>query len=338
MEKIILSPALESVTRLGIGSLGVTPPGSVLDERTLDAGAEVLAYALKRGLNFIDTAQYYANYEVIRRGGIRAGVFDFSVSSKTYAHDRKGAVEAVEEARRALDRDVIDLFMLHEQESLSTLRGHSEALDALLALKKQGIIRAVGVSTHRVGCAEAVCELCYPNRDGSFGIEDRDRREERPFDVLFPIINRSGLGISDGSTDEMLAACRRAKAEGLGIMAMKALGGGNFYASAAENLRWVLDREEPDVVMLGMRSEAEVDADIAFFETGAFPAGAEEKIAAEGRRLVVEEDCVGCGACARRCGQGAMKILDGKAVPDPRKCVLCGYCAPVCPHFAIKIV
>lgn len=116
--------------------------------------------ALQSGINFIDTAQYYRNYETIKRGislyTARGGRENPVICTKTYAWNRELAAEAVDEARKKLGRDVIDVFLLHEQESIHTLRGHMEALEYLYECKEQGIIRAVGLSTH---CVDAVYAL-----------------------------------------------------------------------------------------------------------------------------------------------------------------------------------
>lgn len=119
----------------------------------VNRGAQVIAYALENGINFIDTAQYYQNYEVIREGialyreRSGAAAEEPVICSKTYAWNRELAQAAVDEARSALNRDVIDIFMLHEQESMDTLRGHAEALEYLYECRDRGIIRAVGIST-----------------------------------------------------------------------------------------------------------------------------------------------------------------------------------------------
>ena len=57
-------------------------------------------------------------------------------------------------------------------------------------------------------------------------------------------------------------------------------------------------------------------------------------------RMIVEEECRGCGKCVARCGQNAVKIETDtkKAVIDNKKCVMCGYCAKICPECAIKII
>ena len=152
-----LTKRLPPITRLAVGSLTVGPLQANLP---VERAGEVLSYAFDRGINFLDTAQYYRNYEHIRAGLRKCRhPEDVMISSKTYAYDRAGALEAVDEARRALDRDVIDLFMLHEQESIHTLRGHREALDTLFALREKGVIRAVGISTHHVAAVEGVLQL-----------------------------------------------------------------------------------------------------------------------------------------------------------------------------------
>ena len=197
LDRITLSPGVD-VSRLCIGSLTVSPMQASLPTRR---ASEVLSYAFDRGINFTDTAQYYANYDIIR-GALEMcrRPEDVVISSKTYAYSRELAQGAVEEARRSLDRDVIDIFMLHEQESYETLRGHMEALDYLFECKARGVIKAVGASMHHIAAVEGVVTLAKR------GIK---------LDVIHPIFNKAGIGIADGTVDEMASAIR--EAHGLGI-------------------------------------------------------------------------------------------------------------------------
>ena len=176
-----------SVSRLCIGSLTVSPVQANLPP---ERAAEVLAYAFSRGICFTDTAQYYENYPLIRRA-LKLYGGDVVISTKTYAYTREMAIEAVEQARRELDRDVIDIFMLHEQESYETLRGHREALEYLFECKSRGIIRAGGASMHHIAAVRGVIEM---------------HRRGIPLDVIHPIFNRAGYGIADGDIGEMQAA------------------------------------------------------------------------------------------------------------------------------------
>lgn len=52
---------------------------------------------------------------------------------------------------------------------------------------------------------------------------------------------------------------------------------------------------------------------------------------------VIDEKCVGCGACLRACAYAAIQIVDKLAVIDPEKCTLCGACVQACPFDAIVI-
>ncbi len=310
-----------SVSRLCIGSLTVSPMQADLPT---ERAADVLAYAFDRGITFTDTAQYYENYHIIKRALEKCADPDkVVISTKTYAYTEELARRAVEEARIALDRDVIDIFMLHEQESYETLRGHMEALDYLFECKRRGIVKAVGASMHHIAAVRGVSLLA---------------RRGIKLDVIHPIFNKAGIGIADGNAEEMGEAIKEAHDLGIGVFGMKSLAGGHLYSSAAEAFDFVLDCGFVDAVAVGMQSEEEVDANIAYFESRKFPKGAKRALSEKRRRLLIEEYCEGCGRCAVRCAQGALRVVDGKARVDQDKCVLCAYCSKVCPMFAIKVI
>lgn len=304
-----------TVPRICFGSLTMAP---LQGDFSVERAAEVMAYAFSRGINFVDCAQLYRVYPQVGAALRRYGRDDVTVASKAYAYTREMAVDAVDEARRLLDRDVIDIFMLHEQESLFTVKGHRDALDALYTLKSRGIVRAVGISTHYIAGVDAAAAM--------------------GLDVVFPLINVDGWGIVDGSRAGMERAIARAAAAGLGIMAMKAFGGGNLHGKPRECLEYITRLPGIASVALGMQSEAEVDANLHFFETGAFTPAQEAAIRARHRRLHIEEWCVGCGRCVERCPNGAARVIDGRMVPDHAKCVLCGYCGAACDQYAIKVL
>ena len=54
-----------------------------------------------------------------------------------------------------------------------------------------------------------------------------------------------------------------------------------------------------------------------------------------GKPHVVQERCVGCGACRKNCAHSAITITDRKASIDHSKCVGCGRCIGVCPMDAV---
>ncbi len=304
-----------SVSRICFGSLTMAP---LQGNYEIDRAAEVMSYAFARGINFVDCAQLYRVYPQVREALRRSASREIIVASKAYAYTRRMALDAVDEARRMLGRDCIDIFMLHEQESIFTVKGHREALEALLDLKSRGVLRAVGLSTHHIAAVDAATAL--------------------GLDVVFPLINVDGWGIVDGTRAQMERAIARAAASGIGVYAMKVFGGGNLHNKPRECLEYIVNLPGLASVAIGMQSESEVDANLHFFTTGSFTPAQEAALRAKKRRLHIEEWCVGCGKCVERCPNGAARVIDGHMVPDAGKCVLCGYCGSVCDQYAIKII
>ncbi len=275
-----------------------------------------MLYAMENGINMFDTAQYYNNYEHISHAVKRNK--DFILATKSYAYDLAGAQYALEEALEKTKKDVIDIFMLHETESELTIRGHYEALEYYIKRKQTGDVRAVGVSTHFVRAVYAAADM-------------------DEIDVIEPIINIKGIGIVDGTREDMEKAIAYAKDKGKGILAMKPLGGGNLYHSAKESFDYITGLYGIDSVLTGMVSEEEIDANVAYFEGRRF----EESFVSLSRRkkhLLVEEWCVGCGECVKRCPNDALTIVDGKCVCEKEKCLTCGYCSGACKEMALKII
>lgn len=302
------------VSRLCFGGLVIGPLQVNLP---VDEGAEIIRTAMELGVNFIDTAELYGTYPHIRQA-IKITGRKPVIATKSYAYTAQGAAESVEKARRELDVDVIDIFLMHEQESRLTLQGHREAYEYYLNAKEKGIIRAVGVSTHNIEVVEAAAEM-------------------PEIEVVHPLINISGIGIGDGTIDQMLAAVKKAYDAGTGIYSMKALGGGNLLNSYQQCMDFVLGIPYIHSIAMGMQSPEEVIMNVSVVNGEEVPAEIRKALRRKPRKLHIDYWCEGCGQCVQRCKQGALEIREGKAVVDKKRCALCGYCGSVCPLFAIKI-
>ncbi len=315
MEYRLLGKTGLFVSRLCVGTLTIGPLQADL---SVSQGAKIIRRALEAGVNFIDTAELYGTYEHIKEG-IRGVSRQVIIASRSYAHDRAGMRKSVELALKSLQRDYVDIFLLHEQESFFTMKGHWEAVEYLLEAKKEGLVRALGISTHCIQAVRAAALL-------------------PEFDVIQPIINTAGVGIKDGGREEMLAAIREAAQLGKGLYGMKALGGGNLLDRTEEAFRFVLSISELAAVAVGMSDPAEVDYNVAFFEGRRVPERVRREVRRKKRTLIIEDWCAGCGQCVQRCTAGALSLVGGKATVDLARCRLCGYCGSVCPEFCIKII
>ena len=314
MEYVQLGKTGITVSRLCFGALVIGP---LQKNMPVKEGAAVIRAALEMGVSFIDTAELYGTY-----GHIREALKGFGgrtvVATKSYAYTAEGAAESVEKARKELDMDVLDIFLLHEQESRLTLKGHREALEYYLDEREKGRIRAVGVSTHNIEVVRAICEM-------------------PEIDVVHPLINITGIGIGDGNIGEMLGAVKEAFGCGKGVYSMKPLGGGNLLRSYDECMDFVLGLPFVHSIAVGMQSADEAEMNVLKFEGREIPARLKEAAGSVRKRLHIDFWCTGCGKCVQRCSQRALSIVGGKAAADPAKCVLCGYCSGACPNFAIKI-
>ncbi len=305
------------VSRLCFGALTISPLQRNLP---VAAGAQVIMKAFDLGVNFIDTSQFYRVYSPIGKALQEYSKRDdVVVASKSYAYDAVGMAAALEEALRELHREWIDIFLLHEQESVLTIRGHWDAVEYLIKAKERGLVRAIGISTHRVEGVRAAALV-------------------PEMDIISPLINYAGIGITDGTREDMVAAMEFATVCGKGIYAMKPFGGGHLMGSIDDALAFLVGMESVSSIAVGMKSIPEVEMNVRLINGEIIPTDLRKAASSIPRQLHIDEWCTGCGTCVAKCPSNAMAIENGRAIVDPSICVFCGYCGGHCPEFAIKVI
>ena len=304
-----------TVSRIGFGVLTMGKSQLNLE---LSEGADVLRYALSKGITFIDTAQYYETYEYIDEA-LKGTDYQPVICSKCLEWTYSDMDNAINEALAKLHRDYIDIFLLHEVRPDEIRTG---AWDCLMDAKADGRIRAAGISTHHVDVLEE-----YIEKPG--------------LDVVFPLINFAGMGIrrgsGHGSKEDMSRAMEKAHARGIGVFAMKVFGGGPLVEHYREAMDYVFSKPYVDSVMMGFGKREEVDKAIAY-EDGSLPEDYIPDVSKK-RTYIEPGNCEGCGTCVARCPNHAMYLGDdGLAHVNEDLCLTCGYCAPVCPVRAIILL
>lgn len=315
MKKNILGKTGLAVTPVGFGVLTV---GKTQLNLSTENGASVLKYALERGINFLDTAQYYDTYHYIKHA-LKGTDFEPVISSKSLDPSYSGMKFAVEQARKEMDRDVIDIFLLHEVRNDPDFENRCGAWDYLQEAKLKGIVKAIGVSTHHVDVAENAANIAE-------------------LDVLFPLINFKSLGIrkgmAAGTKEEMEAAIEKNIAKDKGVFTMKVFGGGNLIGYYLEALDYVSSLPKVASMMIGFGHNREVDKIVEYID-GTIDRSYAPNIS--DKKIHIDNgDCEGCGACVKKCPNSAITLnANGAAAVNHKICLTCGYCAPVCPVRAI---
>ncbi len=316
MKKVILGNTGLEVTEVCFGCL---PFGPLQKNLPVEEAAQVLSYGLDMGINFIDTAQMYKTYDHIKLAF--AGRKEKPViASKSTAASYEDMEEAVMEALEGMDVDHIDIFHLHSAKAGTDLfEIRKGALECLKDCKRKGLIKAIGVSTHNV----ELIKLCA----------DRD-----DIDVVFPLINKAGRGIINGSVDDMSDAISLCEQKGKGIYIMKALGGGTLIDDYDKSMEYVRGLSDNFSIAIGMISKEEVMYNVNYFN-GERDLEGIIKIKNRKHVTVAKVVCIGCETCISECHSGAISMQENNiSFIDQDKCIQCGYCIAACPAFAIRMI
>lgn len=266
-----------------------------------------------------------------------------------------------------LKTDYVDIGMIHYVDSVDEWNKVADGpiMEYALELKKKGVIKSIGLSSHNPQAALAAIRggnvnvlmfsvnPCYDLMPASEDVEELWNEKN----YVNPLFNM------DAERQELYEECQR---RGVGITVMKAFGGGDLLdgelspagkaLSAFQCLNYALTRPGVAAVMSGARMIEDLQADIAYES-----ASEEEKdyapALASFPKISWSGHCMYCGHCAP-CPQGidvamVTKFLNLAAaqgsVPETvrehygvlahtaKECAACGACERRCP-FQVKII
>ncbi|MGB2783253.1 MAG: aldo/keto reductase [Atribacterota bacterium] len=316
MKKYSLGKTGIKVTEMCFGAL---PIGPLQANISVEEGAKLIRAALERGINFIDTAEAYKTYPHIKKA-LEGHHGEVIIATKSSAKTYKKMEQSIKDALESLGRTYLDIFLLHAARvTPSVFEERAGALKCLNEYKSKGIIRAIGISTHAVGIVKRATEI-------------------KEIDIIFPIINKLGMGIIDGSVDDMVKAISEADKAGKGLYAMKALAGGHLIDQLEESFNFVRNIRGIGSIAVGMVNQEELELNLKIFNGEDVSQELLTHKIKPGKRLFILSFCKGCGTCVNTCPNNALSLENGKAVVDHKLCILCGYCNPACPEFAIRLI
>lgn len=279
--------------------------------------------AYDHGVNFYDTAIVYTDSE-LKLGealkGIRENVF---IATKTPAENAEDFWRDLESSLQRLQTTYIDLYQFHNPAFCPKPGDGTGLYEAMLEAKKQGKIRHIGITNHRLKVAhEAVDSGLYEVL-------------QFPFSYL--------------ASEADLEIVERCRQENMGFLAMKGLAGGLITnAKAAYSFMMQYDHVLP---IWGVQREWELDEFLAF-ET-AVPLMDQEvlDVIEKDRKELLGEFCRGCGYCMpcpvgieiNTCARMSLLIRrspsDAQLTKEAQEmmgkiedCLHCGKCKAKCPY------
>jgi aryl-alcohol dehydrogenase-like predicted oxidoreductase len=159
--------------QLGRSGLRVSPLclGTMMfgDATEEAVAARIIAKARAAGVNFIDTANNYANgaSELMIGRSIAGSRHAWVVATKVFnamgdgpndrGLSRKSVMQAVDASLQRLGTDYIDVYYLHKEDPSTPL---DETVRAIGDLVRHGKIRYFGVSNHRSWRVAEICNIC----------------------------------------------------------------------------------------------------------------------------------------------------------------------------------
>ena len=310
-----------------LGRTGITVPQNAfgclpIQRVTLGTAVYLLRAAYDGGMRFFDTARSYSDSEE-KVGVAFEGMRDRIVlATKTQAKTADKFWEDLETSLQLLKTDYIDIYQLHFAPQCFKPGDGTGLYESMTLAKKQGKIRHIGITTHRIGVAEEIV---------ASGLYET---LQFPFSYL--------------ATDRDIALVKACEEAGMGFIAMKGLSGG-LLTNAEACMAFM--GQYPVLPIWGIQREGELKQWLKFFDEE--PAMTPETAAfiEQDRKQLLGDFCRGCGYCmpctvgiqinnCARMSQMVRRAPSDKWLNDHwqaemakiENCVNCGICKTRCPY------
>lgn len=316
MREVRLGSTELIVNKTGFGALPI--------QRISDEAAEKLLWkAIDAGINFFDTGKTYSDSEV-KLGRVLSKVRDkVYIATKTPAKNPEDFWADLNQSLERLQTDYIDVFQFHNPPFCPKPGDGTGLYEAALEAKRQGKIRHIGISSHKIPIAKEIIAS-----------------------GLYEVLQFPFCYLATEQDLEIVEECRKAD---IGFMAMKGLAGG--VLNNAKSAFAYLDQFEHVVPVWGIQRESELEEFISYMNN---PPTMDAEV-----KAVIEKDlkelsgdfCRGCGYCLpcpaeipiNQCArmsvllrrsntQAFLSSMWQEHMKKIENCISCGACASRCPY------
>ena len=305
-----------TVNKNGFGCLPIQRIGK-------EEAAFLLRKAYRNGICFFDTARVYTDSEEKVGYALKDVRSEIILASKTPSKTPEGFWKDLETSLSLLQTDYLDIFQFHNPHFCPKPGDGTGLYECMAEAKKQGKIRFIGITNHRLPLAiEAVESGLYDTL-------------QFPFSYL-----------ASEKDKQLVNLCRE---KNVGFICMKGLSGGLITRSDAAYA--FLNEFDNALPIWGIQRESELDEFLSYQENP--PVMDEEMTAliAHDKQELAGEFCRGCGYCLP-CAAGIdiptaarMSLLLRRSpsaahlTPQAQEkmfrienCVHCGHCTSHCPY------
>jgi len=336
----------EEISILGVGTASIGDSGET-------ETAKVFELAYENGINFFDLASGDATpFSAFGQAaaGVRDKVYyqihfgaDYTTGKYGWTTDLDKIKRSIEWQLKNLKTDYIDFGFIHcidEATDLQTVKNNG-VIDHLLELKKAGVIRHIGLSSHSPATTQLALDL-------------------KIADILMFSIN-PGYDYSHGTyalgkPNERMELYRRCEAEGVGISVMKPFSGGQLLDAKTspfgkalteyQCIQYALDKPGVLTVLPGVRNCEDLKRVLGFID--ATPGEKDYSVLGSFTPAEAAGTCVYCNHCQpcpaeldiglinkyydlSRAGDALAKEHYLTLTKTASDCIACGHCNHRCP-------
>lgn len=219
---------------MGTGTHGFGGASNQTRQLGIKGVADMLRAGFDDGINFWETADQYGSHPHVGEALKKVNREEVVILTKTNSSTYKDVKKDLDRFRLELGTDYLDIILLHAVTDPKWNKNMKGAMDALAEAKKEGILRAQGVSCHSIGALETAAE-------------------EPWVDVDLARFNPGGARM-DADVPTVTKVLERMKKNGKAIIGMKVYGCGQLLDRMDECLQFQTGTGITDAFTMGFES------------------------------------------------------------------------------------